>query len=37
MPFSFSNLLDRFSMTAGQLALLAALPLAAVITLTHAF
>lgn len=36
MTFSFSNLLDRLSMTAGQLALLAALPLAAVITLTHA-
>jgi hypothetical protein len=37
MSFSFSSLLDRFSMTAGQLALLAALPLAAIVTLTHAF
>ena len=37
MTFSFSALLDRVSMTAGQLALLAALPLAAAITLAHAF
>lgn len=36
MTFSFSKLLDRISMTAGQLALIAALPLAAVVTLTHA-
>ena len=35
MTFSFSSLLDRFAMTAGQLALLAALPLAALTLLTH--
>jgi hypothetical protein len=37
MTFSLSALLDRVSMTAGQIALLAALPLAAAITLAHAF
>jgi hypothetical protein len=36
MTFSFSRLLDRLSMTAGNVALLAALPLTAVIVLAHA-
>ena len=36
MTFSFSKILDRLSMTAGTAALLAALPLAAFVTLTHA-
>jgi hypothetical protein len=36
MTFAFSRFLDRISMTAGQIALLAALPLAAVIVLAHA-
>jgi hypothetical protein len=36
MRSSFSTLLDRLSMTAGQIALLAALPVAAAIVLTHA-
>jgi hypothetical protein len=35
MTFSFSHLLDRFAMTAGQVALLAALPVAAFVTLFH--
>jgi hypothetical protein len=37
MTFSFSTLLDRFAMTAGQAALLAALPLTAVIVIANAF
>jgi hypothetical protein len=35
MTDTFSRLLDRFAMTAGQLALLAALPIAALSLLTH--
>jgi hypothetical protein len=36
MTFSFSALLERISMTAGQIALLASLPLAAVMIIAAA-
>jgi hypothetical protein len=35
MTLTFSHLLDRFAMTAGQLALLAALPIAALTLITR--